>query len=184
MEYNFKYYGLMNVSKLNTLLLNTELNWDEYTYRKTDRYGQNDTKTIPLIWAEDFINNTTCRSYEIFKDTLNEIENYLINLIGEGQIKFALLINLPKYKKILPHTDSGHEHFFKTKRIHIPITTNNKCNFIVGGEIVQMKSGEIWEIDNANKVHSVNNNGDTDRIHLLIDYQPEDKKIKKIKTLS
>ena len=49
---------------------------------------------------------------------------------------------------------------------------------MVGDEIIQMKQGEIWEIDNANKVHSVNNDGNTDRIHLLIDYQIEDKKIK------
>jgi hypothetical protein len=178
MNYNFKYYGQIDVSNLNTLLSNTELNWDEYTYRQTDRYGQADTKTIPLIWSEDFINNTTWKSYEIFKDTLNEIENSLTHLMGGGKIEVALLINLPKNKKILPHTDSGNEHFFKTKRIHIPITTNDKCNFIVGNETVQMKEGEIWEIDNAYKVHSVNNDGDTDRIHLLIDYKISDKKIK------
>jgi hypothetical protein len=41
-----------------------------------------------------------------------------------------------------------------------------------------MKKGEIWEIDNAYKVHGVINNGDTDRIHLLIDYKISDKKIK------
>jgi hypothetical protein len=98
--------------------------------------------------------------------------------LGDGKIEIALLINLPKNKKILPHIDSGNEHFFKTKRIHVPITTNDKCNFIVGDEIVQMKQGEIWEIDNANKVHSVINNGDTDRIHLLIDYKISHKKVK------
>jgi len=182
MNYNFKYYGQIDITNLNTLLTNTELNWDEYTYRQTGRYGQADTKTIPLIWSEDFINNTIWKSYEIFKNTLNEIENNLTHLVGKGKIEVALLINLPKNKKILPHTDSGHEHFFKTKRIHIPIVTNNKCNFIVGDEIVQMKCGEIWEIDNANKVHSVNNDGDTDRIHLLIDYQI-DVITKKIKSL-
>jgi hypothetical protein len=154
------------------------LNWDEYTYRQTDRYGQADTKTIPLLWSENFINNTTWKSYEIFQNSLIEIENNLISLLGDGKIEIALLINLPKNKKILPHIDSGNEHFFKTKRIHVPITTNDKCNFIVGDEIVQMKQGEIWEIDNANKIHSVINNGDTDRIHLLIDYKISHKKVK------
>jgi|694.fasta_scaffold01463_19 hypothetical protein len=178
MNYNFKYYGQLDISNIGDLILNTELNWDEYTFRQTDRYGQADTKTIPLIWSEDFLENTTWKSYEIFKDSLIEIENNLIQLLGEGKIEVALLINLPKNKKILPHIDSGDEHFFKTKRIHIPITTNDKCNFIVGGETVQMKQGEIWEIDNAYKVHSVNNNGKTDRIHLLIDYQISHKKIK------
>ena len=118
------------------------------------------------------------KSYEFFKVSLIQIENHLINLLGEGKIEVALLINLPKSKKILPHIDAGNEHFFKTKRIHIPITTNDMCNFIVGDETIQMKQGEIWEINNAYKLHSVNNDGDTDRIHLLIDYKISDKKIK------
>jgi hypothetical protein len=178
MNYNFKYYGQIDISNISNLITNTELNWDEYTYRQTDRYGQADTKTIPLLWSENFINNTTWKSYEIFQNSLIEIENNLISLLGDGKIEIALLINLPKNKKILPHIDSGNEHFFKTKRIHVPITTNDKCNFIVGDEIVQMKQGEIWEIDNANKIHSVINNGDTDRIHLLIDYKISHKKVK------
>ena len=178
MDYNFKYYGKIDTSNINLLLSNIELNWDEYTFRQTKLYGQADTKTIPLIWSENLKKNTIWKSYEFFKVSLIQIENHLINLLGEGKIEVALLINLPKNKKILPHTDSGNEHFFKTKRIHIPITTNDKCNFIVGNETVQMKEGEIWEIDNAYKVHSVNNDGDTDRIHLLIDYKISDKKIK------
>ena len=171
MDFNFKYYGQIDISNINNLILNTELNWDEYNYRQLNRYGQSDTKTIPLIWSENFVENTTWKAYEIFKDSLIEIENSLTNLIGNGKIEVAILVNLPKNKNILPHTDSGNIHFFKTKRLHIPIITNEKCNFIVGEEIVQMKQGEIWEIDNANKVHSVNNDGNTDRIHLLIDYQ-------------
>lgn len=178
MEYNFKYYGQLDISNIRNLIINTELNWDEYTYRQTDRYGQSDTKTIPLLWSEDFVKSTMWKSYEFFKVSLIQIENHLINLLGEGKIEVALLINLPKSKKILPHIDAGNEHFFKTKRIHIPITTNDMCNFIVGDETIQMKQGEIWEINNAYKLHSVNNDGDTDRIHLLIDYKISDKKIK------
>jgi hypothetical protein len=103
MNYNFKYYGKIDVSNIGYLIENTESNWDEYTYRQIDRDGQANTKTIPLIWSEDFINNTTWKSYEIFKDSLIEIENNLINLIGEGKIDVALLINLPKNKRILPN---------------------------------------------------------------------------------
>lgn len=171
MDYNFKYYGKIDTSNINLLLSNIELNWDEYTFRQTKLYGQADTKTIPLIWSENLKKNTVWKSYEFFKDILIEMEISLNKLIGNGKIEVALLINLPKNKKILPHIDSGYEHFFKTKRIHIPIVTNDKCNFIVGGEIVQMKMGEIWEINNSNKIHSVNNGGDTDRVHLLIDYE-------------
>jgi hypothetical protein len=34
-----------------------------------------------------------------------------------------------------------------------------------------MKEGEIWEINNDDKYHSVENRGETDRIHLLIDWK-------------
>jgi aspartyl/asparaginyl beta-hydroxylase (cupin superfamily) len=178
MSFNFKYYGKMDVSNIAHLIENTELNWDKYEFRQKTYLAHSNTKTIPLIFDETLGNTTSIwESYEIFKDSLIEIENNLINLIGEGKIDTALLINLPKNKKILPHIDSN-EHFIKTKRIHIPIVTNDKCNFRVDGEIIQMKHGEIWEIDNAYKVHGVINNGDTDRVHLLIDYKIFDKKIK------
>jgi aspartyl/asparaginyl beta-hydroxylase (cupin superfamily) len=178
MSFNFKYYGKIDISNIGNLITNTELDWDEYEFRQKTYKAHSNTKTIPLIFDETFENTTSIwKSYEIFKDTLNEIENNLINLMGEGKIEVALLINLPKNKRILPHVDSD-EHFLKTKRIHIPIVTNDKCNFRVDSEIVQMKQGEIWEIDNAYKVHGVINNGDTDRIHLLIDYKISNKTIK------
>lgn len=183
MNYNFKYYGKIDISKINMLLSNIELNWDDYVFRQTKLYGQSETKTIPLIWSEDFKKNTKWKSYELFQDILIEIENSLNKIIADGKIEVALLINLPKNKKILPHVDSGYEHFFKTKRIHIPILTNDKCNFIVGDETIQMKEGEIWEINNSQKIHSVNNDGDNDRIHLLIDYEIKTSNTNQIKSL-
>ena len=47
----------------------------------------------------------------------------------------------------------------------------------VGECLKYLKEGEIWEIDNT-KEHSVTNNSNIDRIHLLIDYKIYDKKIK------
>jgi hypothetical protein len=32
-----------------------------------------------------------------------------------------------------------------------------------------MKKGELWEINNDGKMHSVRNGGAEDRVHLLID---------------
>jgi hypothetical protein len=58
--------------------------------------------------------------------------------------------------------------------------TNEKCIFEVDNEEINMKMGEIWEIDNFNKEHSVVNNGDMDRIHLIVDWEPI--QIKKIQT--
>jgi aspartyl/asparaginyl beta-hydroxylase (cupin superfamily) len=63
-----------------------------------------------------------------------------------------------------------------SKRTHIPIITNSEVTFIVGGETKYLKEGEIWEIDNS-KEHSVNNNSNVDRIHLIMDYTKKTKKL-------
>jgi aspartyl/asparaginyl beta-hydroxylase (cupin superfamily) len=42
---------------------------------------------------------------------------------------------------------------------------------VIDGERKFMRVGEIWEVNN-NKVHQVWNEGDTDRVHLLIDIIP------------
>ena len=35
-----------------------------------------------------------------------------------------------------------------------------------------LKEGEVWEINNVKKLHSVSNKGNSDRIHLLLDWDP------------
>lgn len=177
MDYNFKYYGEFDVTIIKSLIDNNELDWEGYTFRQTHRKGQQDTKTIPLIWDEEFNRVTKWKHFDLFENELNKVNEYVNQIIGEGEITIALLINLPKNKKILPHIDSGNEHFFKTSRIHIPITTNVECKFTVSNETIHMKEGNIWEINNSFKTHSVSNDGDTDRIHLLIDFQKTNKQL-------
>ena len=123
------------------------------------------------MWEEDFNGIKKWESYSIFESEINKIESTLKNILGEGKIITALLINLPKHKEIYKHIDSGSEHFFKTNRIHIPIETNDKCLFTVSDETIHMEKGTMWEINNSTKIHGVKNDGETDRIHLLIDYQ-------------
>ena len=53
-------------------------------------------------------------------------------------------------------------------RIHVPITTNPGVEFYLSGETVVMQPGEAWYL-NFNLPHRVENHGDTDRVHLVID---------------
>jgi aspartyl/asparaginyl beta-hydroxylase (cupin superfamily) len=68
------------------------------------------------------------------------------------------------------HTDKG-DYLSTVRRFHIPIITNDLVSYTVNGERVHMKQGECWEINNL-KSHSVLNESDTDRVHLLIDIFP------------
>lgn len=80
----------------------------------------------------------------------------------------ARLLRLGVGAEIKPHRDYelGYEdgHF----RLHIPIVTNNKVQFILNDEQLKMLPGECW-YTNVNYIHSVTNKGNEDRIHLVID---------------
>lgn len=60
----------------------------------------------------------------------------------------------------------------QTRRYHIPITTNKDSFFKNGDTTIHMKVGECWEINKGN-IHSVRNDGPTDRINLIIDLVPD-----------
>ena len=78
------------------------------------------------------------------------------------------LLSLSPNSYIKEHTDSegGYEDGFF--RIHIPIQTNDKVIFTVNKKSLPMREGECWYA-NFNKPHFVSNEGETDRIHLVID---------------
>lgn len=61
----------------------------------------------------------------------------------------------------------------KLLRIHIPLVTNPQVEFsswhLDGGRaVVNMRAGEAWYLD-TRKPHTAINNGDTPRVHLVID---------------
>lgn len=69
---------------------------------------------------------------------------------------------------ISAHVDNvftlSHSH-----RVHIPIITNDKVKFSIADQTKNLKEGEIWEINNR-EMHSVLNDGDTSRTHIIIDW--------------
>jgi Aspartyl/Asparaginyl beta-hydroxylase len=78
------------------------------------------------------------------------------------------LMNLKAKSEIKTHTDNAGGYDDGFCRIHIPILTNEKVEFIVNGKSLPMKIGEGWYA-NFSQPHSVKNEGETDRIHLVID---------------
>jgi len=53
-------------------------------------------------------------------------------------------------------------------RLHVPIVTNPDVDFRLNGERVILGEGECWYL-RLSDPHSVRNDGDRDRIHLVID---------------
>lgn len=76
----------------------------------------------------------------------------------------AFLLKIPPGGKIHRHTDETGK-----RTIHIPIQTNPKAVIEIDGERVHMAVGRYYEIDRSIP-HESRNDGDTDRIHLMLEY--------------
>ena len=128
-----------------------------------------------------------CNYFKDIFDSLNT-EIYLVRLL-----------KLRKHSKIKYHTD---EVVFKNKwniiRCHLPIVTDNK-NIMKLGMPLQAPKYHIWRAEdlyskhmsagnlwytNVNMLHSVENNSDIDRIHLVIDLRPTAEILEKIYNIS
>jgi hypothetical protein len=92
----------------------------------------------------------------------------------------VMLANLPANSFIRPHTD-GNAHLLAPHKIHIPLITNPDCYFFVENERFHFEEGFAYEVNNAVN-HSVINNGETDRIHLLFECIDLDIQSDEIKT--
>ena len=76
---------------------------------------------------------------------------------------------------IKPHRDANPAAKWPHK-IHVPIQTNDKVVFFVDGVGYRMPEGEAFEVNNMG-VHAVENNGDSDRIHLIFEYYDLDQPV-------
>jgi len=74
------------------------------------------------------------------------------------------------------HYDTGPEVgcvAFKQVRLHVPIVTNDRVTFFVGGEKIKMVPGHLYYV-NFSKRHYVRNDGDEPRTHLVMDLKVND----------
>ena len=78
------------------------------------------------------------------------------------------LLNLTAGSKIHEHTDHDLGYENGVFRLHIPIATSKDVLFYIDNQLVIMEVGDCW-YGNFNAPHRVENNGESDRIHLVID---------------
>jgi len=131
-------------------------------------------------WASIALQSTSGNSTDIYAFSGGENLYKPTNLLAEctyfqfviSQFKAPLesirLLNLMPNSEIKTHRDQGCCYEEGVFRLHIPITTDDKVDFIVEGEKLQMEAGSCWYA-NFNLPHSVVHNGTKPRIHLIID---------------
>lgn len=177
-KFRFKQYDSFDVSKIKKII--TEIpdsDWLKDTSRQDVYATHRDTQSYFLYKTDlkwKLGTEYSCKldsDNETLLDLAEPIIEYLEKL-HNGKRGNVLFIKLPAKMSIPKHHDDG-DYLMVSRRHHIPILTNQKTTFGVVNEKINMKQGECWEINNA-KRHYVDNDGNTDRIHLLIDIMPNE----------
>jgi len=83
------------------------------------------------------------------------------------------LLRLHAGSRIAEHTDQALDFEDGEVRLHVPVATSDRVSFFIDGSRLIMAPGECW-YTNVNLPHSVRNEGDTDRVHLVIDCHVDD----------
>lgn len=169
----FRYIGVFPdfQNLLNKVLSFSDLDWSEYKGRKnTKGIASYHTETIPLKYSPKQFDNSPekHKHYEKFSSDIIKICEIAGEFIGPISEKSSILTRMNPGGAIKPHRDRG-TLTKNTHRIHIPIVTNGLCIFTVGGISMNLKPGEIWMIDNTDRIHEVRNDGPNHRIHMIVD---------------
>jgi len=99
-----------------------------------------------------------------------DIYDLLSEKLGEGQLMMFIFNLMNPHSKIEPHSD---ERTGDKKRIHIPVVTHPDIMFYNNGDEIHMEVGKVYLIDHT-KEHSVVNPTDCERIHIVIDWKPDE----------
>jgi len=181
---NFSHIGNVDVSELKNLVLElTDEQWNNFSLRQERYEVHQHTRTIGLVYDPDFRHSHPTRlpTLQIFQAALRPVlemtaahyeetskGQQLIKEYGLGYFIRATLVVLKAGCEISAHQDANfsltHSH-----RVHLPIVTNDDVEFTVGGETMNLPEGALFEINNR-RMHSVDNKGGADRIHLILDF--------------
>jgi hypothetical protein len=159
---------------------------------------QQEIKSLPDLWSSHFNHMNYEGDWTVLplRSPGGRIERIIPDLIGnedyadtallescpavnqwlklfECPLMSVRLLNLKAGSYIKEHRDYGLSFESGEARLHVPVFTNNYVAFYLNNVLLQMKEGECWYI-NANLPHHVANNGDCDRIHLVIDCKVND----------
>jgi hypothetical protein len=183
-DFNFGIRGFANVSAIASFISEWEHEWTVDTHRQVanlrpgEEQAQNPQKDTQAYFIAQYAlqwqPGDEYRSAILNRDLYNLVLPIVTELETQHNGKHGriFLAKLFAHKAISPHAD-WQEYLLVSRRNHIPIITNTNVHFTVGDETKVMKTGEVWEINNS-KVHSVVNDGEDDRVHLIIDIIPNE----------
>lgn len=160
----------------------TQLEGQLWKLHYNTKYYEGNWSILPLRSIGGSVDNiiavhsTASENANVYQNTplLNQC-TYLKSVLDffECEKTSARLMKLHSGAVIKEHRDQEMSYEEGEARIHVPIFTNPGVEFFVDDERIIMQEGECWYL-NLSLKHRVNNFGDTDRVHLVIDCKVND----------
>lgn len=171
MKTNVTHLKLPFAFKIDALVqdLHSALELDWVAHFNKDGYS-GDWNSIALYSETGDPSNIIAHNTGLIRTELLNKCTYFDEVIDHFKCRIlsARLMRLAPGAYIKPHRDYQLGYEDGTFRVHVPITTNDKVEFRLNGETIQMLPGECW-YTNVNFEHSVSNTGEQERVHLVID---------------
>jgi len=156
-----------------TLRLINSINWFDSKFDRTESSlveGRLCTLPYPIRTEEQKIySNDQEQLIKVVLPIIETVTKYFPDLIKmRGEI-----VNLLPRKQLELHNDIYwfHKH---SRRIHIPVCTNDQCYQIFEDREHHLEVGTVYEINNR-IMHSAYNRGTTDRVHIILDLMSREK---------
>ncbi len=139
-------------------------------HRETDDLWIRYRDPAELRGPADFAGPHVSVNYPAFDalPALVPILSAVVNAVRPVRMGGILMSRVPPGCHVYPHHDRGtwHAEYYDTK-VWLPLRANERCINHVEDEAIVWRVGEAWSHDNL-KVHAVENEGDTDRICLIM----------------
>ncbi len=149
--------------------------WREHEHRQRAYDVHHDTASIVLLFCDETWPDPVVTREPGWLRLSNEAAPLIETLVERafppgGAVIRAMAAKLRAGGRIAPHIDHL-PSFRASHRVHLPLSTNPGVRFTVDGKPCPMAIGRAIEINNQ-RVHSVMNFSDEDRISFIFDYLP------------
>jgi hypothetical protein len=133
------------------------------------------TQCIFLRGPDDFLSffALPSRDYPRLADCIDALQPILTPLLEATEccdLGRVMIARLPPHKWLDWHRDEG-DYAAHYSRFHCVLTDNARCRFEAGDDIMTSDPTRVgnWFWFNHRVPHSASNDGDTDRLHLIVD---------------
>jgi aspartyl/asparaginyl beta-hydroxylase len=162
----------------------SEASWqaDKKLLQSMTKNRQADSIFIRSIAAADFsrilserpLKQDDVQFYQGWSELAGELDAVLQKILSYfsagGVVTRVQLARMQPGAMIRRHVDQSLV-LLASHRVHLPLSTNQDVEFFIGNQSYHMPVGSMFELNNRLQ-HAVENKGQTDRVHLIVDYLP------------